>query len=327
MIRAGLPSAGVPLLPTDQLDHLLPESQRRDQELPPAAPLGVAGQEIEQLAGVLAELGPGGEQAEVGVDPGGGRVVVAGGEVHVAADSLGLAADDQRRLAVGLEPDHPVDHVHAGLLQRAGPHDVVLLVEPGLELHQRGDLLAVLGRAFESPDDRASAAGAVERLLDRQHLGVLGGPLDEVHHRAERLEGMVDQDVLGADQVEHVGGGGKRRRHDRHQGLVLQIAEPLHPGERHEPGDVHRPGHPVHVAGLEIEGRNQHLDKALVRRLGDLQPHRVSPHPLAQVLLDGLEQVFRVVLIEGQVGVAGNPEDAYGPTRGTRRRVAPGWPR
>ncbi len=43
--------------------------------------------------------------------------------------------------------------------------------------------------------------------------------------------------------------------------------------------------------------------------LGDLQPHRVSPHPLAQVLLDGLEQVFRVVLIEGQVGVAGDPED------------------
>ncbi len=136
------------------------------------------------------------------------------------------------------------------------------------------------------------AAGAVERLLDRQHLGIVGGALDELHHRAERLVGVVDQDVLVADQVEHVGGGGKRGGHTGHQGLVLQIAEPLEPVQRHEAGEVDRAGHPVDVAVLEVEGRNQHLDKALVRRLGDLQPHRVAPHPLAEVLLDGLEQVL-----------------------------------
>ena len=94
---------------------------RGDDQLLPVVPLRVAGQEVEQGAGVLAELGAAGEEAEVGVDPGGGRVVVAGAEVDVAADAVVLAADDQGGLAVGLQADHPVDDVDAGLLERRGP--------------------------------------------------------------------------------------------------------------------------------------------------------------------------------------------------------------
>src|SRR5829696_9470267 len=70
-----LAQPGVPLFATDQLDDLFPEAQRRHQELPPAASLGIAGQEIEQLAGILAEIGAGGEEADIGVDPGGRGVV------------------------------------------------------------------------------------------------------------------------------------------------------------------------------------------------------------------------------------------------------------
>ena len=124
--------------------------------------------------------------------------------MDVAADAVVLAADDQGRLAVRLQPDHAVDDVDPGLLEGAGLDDVVLLVEPGLELDQRGHLLAVLGGAGQGGDDRVVVGGPVERLLDRQDLRVVGRLLDELDDRAERLVGVVDQDVLLADGGEDV---------------------------------------------------------------------------------------------------------------------------
>ena len=132
--------------------------------------------------------------------------------MDVAADAVVLAAHDQRRLAVGLQADHAVDDVDAGLLQRAGLDDVVLLVEPGLELDQGRDLLAVLGGAGQGVDDRVVVGGPVERLLDRQDLRVVGRLLDELDDRAERLVRVMDQDVLLADRGEDVRPIGERQR-------------------------------------------------------------------------------------------------------------------
>ena len=117
-------------------------------------------------------VGIGGEQADVLVEPGRLGVVVAGADVAVAADPVGLLAHHEQRLGVGLEADEPVDDVHAGLLERAGPADVRRLVEARLELDQDRHLLAPLGRPDQRLDDRAVARGAVERELDGQHLGV-----------------------------------------------------------------------------------------------------------------------------------------------------------
>ena len=78
-------------------------------------------------------------------EPCGTWVVVAGAEMAVPADPVDLAAHDQRSLRVGLQPEDPVDHVHAGLFERPGPQDVVLLVEASLQLDDRSDLLAPLG--------------------------------------------------------------------------------------------------------------------------------------------------------------------------------------
>src|SRR5438105_1034248 len=86
--------------------------------------------------------------------------------------SIWTPARDEHRLAVGLEADDAVQNVHAGLLQRGGQVDVALLVEAGLDLDQAGDLLPRFGRPRQGVDERAGLARAVERHLDRQHLGV-----------------------------------------------------------------------------------------------------------------------------------------------------------
>ena len=65
---------------------------RGDHQLLPLVLLRIAGQQVEQGRGVVGHRLVGGEQAEVGVDERGGRVVVAGAQVDVAADLLAFLA-------------------------------------------------------------------------------------------------------------------------------------------------------------------------------------------------------------------------------------------
>ena len=143
-----------------------------------------------------AELLVGREQAEVGVQPRGLGVVVAGADVQVVADAVALAAHHEHALGVRLQRRVAVDDVDAGLLQLARPLDVGALVEARLELHEADGLLAPLGRADQRGDQRRVVGGPVDRELDRQHVGVVGGLLDEAPDGGrERVVGVVDEDV------------------------------------------------------------------------------------------------------------------------------------
>ena len=136
-------------LAVDELEEPRAQAVRRDEQ-PPERPLArQAGQDVEQVRDVGAELRPAAQQPEVGVQAGGPRVVVAGPDVDVAPQAGALAPDDQAHLRVRLEPDEPVDDVGARLLELARPDDVRLLVEAGLDLDENDDLLAALGGADE----------------------------------------------------------------------------------------------------------------------------------------------------------------------------------
>ncbi len=45
-------------------------------------------------------------------------------------------------------------------------------------------------------DDRSFGGGAVERLLDRDHVGIARGLLQELHHHVERFIRVMDDQVL-----------------------------------------------------------------------------------------------------------------------------------
>ena len=166
--------------PVDELDEARAERRRRHQQ-PAEAPLpAVAGEVVEEVGEVGAELGIAAEQPEVLVEARGLLVVVARADVAVAADAARLAAHHERGLGVGLQPDEAVDDVHPRLLQHPRPGDVRRLVEARGELDERHHLLARLGGGDERADDRAvRARGAVEGLLDGEDVGVARRLLDE----------------------------------------------------------------------------------------------------------------------------------------------------
>ncbi len=63
--------------------------------------------------------------------------------MNVAANGSRFAAHDHQQLAVGLEAQEAVDHVHAFLFQGTGPLDIAFLVEAGLQFDEDGYLGAL----------------------------------------------------------------------------------------------------------------------------------------------------------------------------------------
>ena len=115
-----------------------------------------------------------------------------------------FAADDHRHLGVGLPFDEAVDDLDSGSFQPVGPQQILFFVEPRLEFDHGGDRLARLGSRDQRVDDRRLLAGAIQRLLDRDDVGILGRLPQEGHHRLEAFIGMVDDEILGADRRKNV---------------------------------------------------------------------------------------------------------------------------
>ena len=117
----------------------------------------------------------------------------------------GFAPHDQRELGVRLVAHDAVHDVRAGFLQPVGQLDVGFLVEARAQLDDDRHVLAGVRRRDQRIDDRRIVAGAVQRLLDREHLRIGGREAHEIHHRREALEGMMQQQIVLADDREQVG--------------------------------------------------------------------------------------------------------------------------
>ena len=178
--------------------------------------------------------------------------------------------------------------------------------------------------ADQRRDERRVVARAVHGLLDREHLGVGDGLLDEALHRGrERVVRMVEQDVALAHRGHHVGllvtALALRARHrfarrlqarlgDRGPRLVAQVGETRHVHHVPEVVEVEQPLDLEQLALLDLQRVHQRLAQAPAHAGADLDPDDLAEAPPAQLLLDRPQQVVGVV-VDGEVGVARDPED------------------
>ena len=292
----------------DQFQNSGAEVERCHDELARGLKLADARQQIKQVGGVLAELRTAGQQAEIGVKLGGGGIVIARGQMDVAPDLQPLAPDHQGALGVDLVADQAEDHVHAVLLEFAGPLDVVRLVKPGAQLHHHRHLLALIYRVHQGADDPRVAPGAIEGHLDGEHVRICGGRLQKGDDRGIIFVGMMQQDVALADGGEQILPAAQAGGHGGHEGRVAQLRRMVALIQQHQPGGVERALDEIQIIPGEIEGFEEQLADGFRAVVGDLQPDGVAPAALVELLLDGLEQVRRVLLVHIQLAVAGEAE-------------------
>ena len=186
----------------DLLDDSLAQGQRRLVHQAELGSSAEAGHLQEDLVYVLAQVLVGRQQGVVGVQAGCDRMVVACTEVRIAVQALLAAADDQHHLGVGFVSDHAVQHLGTGLLQPLGQLNVGFFVEACAQFDDYGDLLARPGRRFQDVGQVGLEPGPVDRLLDGDHLGIRGSLAQEPDGPLERIERVVQQDVLPVQEVE-----------------------------------------------------------------------------------------------------------------------------
>ena len=248
----------------------------------------------------------------VGVKAGGDRVVVAGAQVAVAAGHAVLVAAHQHgQLAVGLEADHAVKNLHAGVFHAARPADIRGLVEAGHQLHHQRGFLGGGGLNQRGKHGRV-VAGAVERLLHAQHGGVFRALLDEIDHRIVGVVGVVEQNVALAQLVEDVGRLAAQVQGLGREGRELEVG-PLHVAiKEHKPRQIHRAVAAEDLILVEFEVDPQALDNFRIGAGFNLQPDGVALAAVVQLHADGLQQRARFLLLEVEVGVAGDAEGGVG---------------
>ena len=156
--------------------------------------------------------------------------------------------------------------------------------------------LPALGRPDERPGDRALERRPVHRLLDGQHVGIDGGPIDEGLDGTERLVGVVQQDVAGAQHGEDVAGIGAEPS-GRH-GVARRIFQlrAVEGAELRQRAEVEELIDLVQVVGAELELPQQQLPDGGGHPGVDLEPHRPAEAPLAELHLDGGQQVVGLLV-------------------------------
>ena len=292
-------------------DERLERKRRHAEVLVLAAE--VAEREVaEEHVAVLGDAGVCGEQHEVGVEAGGLLVEVARAEACDAADARGVVVGHLADLRVALEALGAVDHRAAGVLEALRPRDVVRLVEAGAQLHEDGDVLAVLGGRDEALAQVAALGHAIEGDLDLD-AGVVGrGLAEERKQGRHRLVRVGKKDVVVLDLLahgpavdDHVGGLGLKGMEDD-LGPVEVGDAALKPVDVAE---VERAVDLEDAARLQAELVGHEGLELLAERALELEAHRLE----ALAELEDLLHVLAVVLllldalaVRVDVGVAGH---------------------
>ncbi len=289
--------------------HLLVQRERRLQQAVRRLQSAEPGELLEHRVRIGGQVRVGGQVADVGVEARALRVVVAGREMPVAAQPPGLAARDDEQLGMRLQADDAVHDLRADRLEALGPVDVRLLVEARLQLDDRHHLLAAARAVDQQVHQRRLRAGAVDRLLDREHRRVVDCFAQQLHDRLERLERMVQQHVAGLQPREdRVLARQAALRPDRLVGREAQRGRVGLVDQLVQAHQVDRPVDPVERPLRQPELLQQERRQLLRTGVDDLEPDRLAEVARRQPGAQRLAQVRHVVGVDLEIGVAGDPE-------------------
>ena len=161
-------------------------------------------------------------------------------------------------------------------------------------------------------------AGAVDRLLDRHHVRVARGHADEVDHGLERLERVVQQDVVLAHLLEdvEVGGLGRHAGDERRRSAAPAACTWSISSARRT--RLTGPSTAYSRLGSSSNWSSRNCDSSGGQFFATSSRTEVPNWRPCNSPLQRLAQVLDLVLVDPQVAVAGDPELRIGD------HVAPG---
>ena len=112
-------------LPVNQADDVPSQIQGGHEKRRVLAAFRIGRKVIENMVDGVRDVRFAGEQAEVGVETRGGRIVIPRAEMRLTANlAIGFAPRHESQFAMRFKPNHTVENLHSGFLQVARPADV-----------------------------------------------------------------------------------------------------------------------------------------------------------------------------------------------------------
>jgi hypothetical protein len=209
-----------------------------------------------------------------------------------------------------LQADDAVHHLRAHGLQALGPVDVGLFVEARLQLHHGHHFLAAPRGLDQQVHQHRLAAGAVDGLLDRQHVRV------ETASRRNCTTGSK----LSKGWCSSTSPLARRSKIERWRGRRSRAARPARVGSKRSCGasalvdqlvQAHQVDRPVDAVERRV-GHRELLQQKL-RQLGragvdHLEADRAAEVARGQPRAQRVAQVDDVLLVHVQIGVARHAE-------------------
>ena len=185
--------------------------------------------------------------------------------------------------------------------------------------------LPFFDRVHQRADDARVAAGAVERLLDGQHVRIGGGLLQEIapRCRSSRTDGAAGCPARGWRRRGRPAGAAARPPARRTAGRAARANDRLRTAPsaawdsagRRSGRDRPRSGGSVLSSASRMSGGQSAVN---------LQPHGVALAAVVQFVLDRLEQVGRFLLVDVELAVARDAEQPVAENASCRGTGRPG---
>src|SRR5262249_4191219 len=178
-----------------------------------------------------------------------------------------------------------------------------------LELNKHRHLFAALNRIQQRLDDRRvlALADTVERLLDREHLWVARGRLDELGYRAEGVIGMVQEQIAASEDGEWVLAARELGGHMGHNRMGLEVG-PIPVGQLAQVAQSKASLAPPALRLFELEMLAAKFTALRVTRRLNGEVDERDEASLAQSSLHALQKVTSLVALYLDIGVAQHTE-------------------
>ena len=191
----------------------------------------------------------------------------------------------------------------ASFFQTTRPEDIVFLIETRLQLYQYRYLLAVFRSTRQRSNDRTVAAHTVQRLLNRQHLRVIGSIAHQLNYRVKAFIGVMQQNIIFTDSGEQIAVIRQLQRTLRHKGLIQPRPHALHTDKFKEAGRVQRSVDFINLHLRNIQIFLEEFFDTIIIRFEDFQANRSAALTLTQRFLNLLHKVNAVILFQVKVTV------------------------
>ena len=111
----------------------------------------------------------------------------------------------QQHLGMGFQSHDAIHHLGANRLQHFGPVDIGLLVKARLELDHHRHLFAFAHRLAQQIHQGRIRTGAVNRLLDGQHIRVVDCGTQKKQDGVKAFKRLMQNHIAALQLLKHVG--------------------------------------------------------------------------------------------------------------------------